>query len=1547
MTRKDARARAVEFPKEWLFLYEYCQVVWCPSGSGSDGFFVVNVYLPTHDHNREIRAEVVEGIFHMISTFRSPTCVCGDFQDPPYSNTSIVEALCKGGWSDAHHEIAAAKGIKPKFTFSARKKGWGDSDPRGKSRIDLFLLSPTFLPLLQDADVFYSAPFPGHAVVSITLNMDVVCAEAFTLVPHKKWDLPPQPKSEEEWEDRESRCLPILVKHSADLIALAQSCDTEGLWSAACTVATEMLNCVCDSLVPCTRGLPPKFKPKKFAQTHSSPHSEQSRLVKLKKRIREASIQNQRILNKLPADTNTCKATVSNICRALNAFGFPYPKTLPQPGTDQMESWLCSVMGFCESRQAQDLKDSDKSKLNNWKTRMRTSTTADRKQIHRWIKDESPSYPRCFKRPDGTITANPQEMLDMVSDRMEAIYNTHKSKDIPQTIQAFKEKYAASIEALRFAFECPEFNHYDLFQLAQKRPSHKASGLDGWLTVELKCLPPCGWYPFMLVMKLAESSGVWPQIVRLVSVSTISKGLGNFDPSLMRAIGVSSVVYSIWSSLRFRQLTTWHVRIAPPTLYGGLQKRKASDSELAFSTDVHGSEEEFCAVLVDRYKCFDLIIPKVALEIARALGLPQPIFRAACAFYDHQIKFFKIGAFFGRRVMSTNAAVQGCSLSILMINAMYSVLAHHVSGMTPEVQFASFVDDCKLWTINQNTEQLQIAFSELSAFDKCIGQQINDGKSIIFTKYQKRAARFLRDVGRGFKTKKNVKSLGFSHTIGKQKNAKIQNQRVEKAIATAARVAALPLSDRDRALHVHANVHAQWVYGTELQPPSKHQFKRLRTAVVRVFHKRRNCMRCPFHFMVTSQDVFLDPWAKWVLHNLRWLRSEFWRDKARLQADLAEIRRRMRAGQANAFDPTRGGRINILGYIFRELRWRISDNDVFLIHREFDTDLKLVLGSTSSFRIETARSVRTWLLRQAPQRQDFGSQDSPKHVDIFLTRFLLDTTFAERRDLQILQRFLERLPKPFDRVRSILKTLLAGSVFTGKRLYAAGIAKSDRCSSCRRSEDHSHLFKFCNLYCKTRPSKESICSMSNDCWHSGIIYESPRVRALRTSLQSAPSSCDPSSPDKVCCPLAFIDGSCFYEKWGVLSSGASAVIFENGHSVSQELPGLYPTSQRAEIGALLLALKHSSGDIRIGSDCAGVVNTFAWLAANKWEQHLLSTVDNADLWSAVVECMRSRPNDRIACFKVKAHISENSSLQPRLWTELNSKADSLAKSIARKVYLSRIDMVHDEICDAVELQSHLISTLWQRFSSTHLPISKDIQPEHNGAGTSIGRPTCAMRIWGKQTCPAQQTSTSSSAGPLNSQAFLDFVRKGVPVPESLQNSVCRSYPRYAAVLRQSFVFTSLPRDILLENISWGSTPRNIPGMTAVIQFIKDGEWYLPNVDDNSRMSWIELVCDFLVNHGFCGGFLTPGMPMSRLTRRMKTYMCKAMQACGVALACVPKTNIHREFLGGDVAGIVGRKKVSYPNALWALFLSDQTRFVLNGSRQANAHWIPNFHALLQ
>ena len=286
------------------------------------------------------------------------------------------------------------------------------------------------------------------------------------------------------------------------------------------------------------------------------------------------------------------------------------------------------------------------------------------------------------------------------------------------------------------------------------------------------------------------------------------------------------------------------------------------DSELEFSTDLHQYEDNMCAIFVDRYKCFDLVIPEVALKIAVELGMPKCVFNAAMGFYSNQSKFFKIGPYFGRKVMSTNAAVQGCSLSIIMVNSMYSVLADHLQRLAPQVRFSSFIDDCKMWTIQPDLSQLKHAFSQLSEFDSAIGQQFNEAKSSTLTKQKKRALRFLRDVGRRLSTKKSVKSLGCSHTIGRKPSAKIQDERVAKAIRTAGRVSCLPISEQHRVLHTHANVHSQWLYGSELQPPSKQMFKRLRTAIIKIFHKKPNSMRCPFHFMASFSDVYVDPWAK-------------------------------------------------------------------------------------------------------------------------------------------------------------------------------------------------------------------------------------------------------------------------------------------------------------------------------------------------------------------------------------------------------------------------------------------------------------------------------------------------------------------------------------------------------------------------------------------------------------------------------------------------------------------------------------------------------------
>ena len=156
----------------------------------------------------------------------------------------------------------------------------------------------------------------------------------------------------------------------------------------------------------------------------------------------------------------------------------------------------------------------------------------------------------------------------------------------------------------------------------------------------------------------------------------------------------------------------------PPSLIGGISGRNAEESEWQLSLDLQDESSEYLAVFLDRFKCFDLVIPQVSLGIASKLGLPSHIHRAALGFYDQQVKFFKLGSAFGRRVMSANSAVKGCSLSILMVNCMYAVFSKHVEAVCPSIAFRSFVDDAKFWALTRHDEHQKMALSEAEQFDE-------------------------------------------------------------------------------------------------------------------------------------------------------------------------------------------------------------------------------------------------------------------------------------------------------------------------------------------------------------------------------------------------------------------------------------------------------------------------------------------------------------------------------------------------------------------------------------------------------------------------------------------------------------------------------------------------------------------------------------------------------------------------------------------------------------------------------------------------------------
>ena len=105
---------------------------------------------------------------------------------------------------------------------------------------------------------------------------------------------PNKPKTQKEWDEREEVCYPVFVKYANKLLEASEALDVEAVWKIANEIATEMINRVCCTSLPPTRGSPPEFRMTAFAQRapcskfHKKARKVASLLVELKKKPLQA-----------------------------------------------------------------------------------------------------------------------------------------------------------------------------------------------------------------------------------------------------------------------------------------------------------------------------------------------------------------------------------------------------------------------------------------------------------------------------------------------------------------------------------------------------------------------------------------------------------------------------------------------------------------------------------------------------------------------------------------------------------------------------------------------------------------------------------------------------------------------------------------------------------------------------------------------------------------------------------------------------------------------------------------------------------------------------------------------------------------------------------------------------------------------------------------------------------------------------------------------------------------------------------------------------------
>ena len=281
------------------------------------------------------------------------------------------------------------------------------------------------------------------------------------------------------------------------------------------------------------------------------------------------------------------------------------------------------------------------------------------------------------------LTATNEEMDEILQKAWDPIFRIYKNQQAP-SFAPFLAEYGKWIET--HPMECKPLKGADLEKVLKKKTS-RACGIDGWRYEELRNLPTNLLDAWASFLNLVEETGTWPDALLAALVTMIPKDPNNTsDPLQQRPITVTSAVYRLWACARLEDVLKWQERWIHHSQYGFRRLHGIFDVIYDLLTQIEdallGGKPLF-GIALDYAKCFDRVPQELTMELVGKLGLHSRILGPLSDVYgrlERRINF-KLGV--GQPFNVTNGILQGCPISIILINALFSVLVKKLDSKPP------------------------------------------------------------------------------------------------------------------------------------------------------------------------------------------------------------------------------------------------------------------------------------------------------------------------------------------------------------------------------------------------------------------------------------------------------------------------------------------------------------------------------------------------------------------------------------------------------------------------------------------------------------------------------------------------------------------------------------------------------------------------------------------------------------------------------------------------------------------------------------------------
>ena len=291
----------------------------------------------------------------------------------------------------------------------------------------------------------------------------------------------------------------------------------------------------------------------------------------------------------------------------------------------------------------------------------------------------------------------------------------HSAEPVPSW-DNFLQKYQHLIPALP-QFSLQPLSAKRLRAVLNKMSSHSAAGLDNWEVRTLKALPDQLLDALCVLYDTIESTGIWPTPLTAGYLCLIPKPDSDGSPASLRPLSILSVVYRLWASTRLQELMIWQESWAHSAQSGFRSGLDCADSwhPLALKVEqalLNGHDLAGC--FLDFEKALNLLpLHEIILPLAVRMGLPQPFVACLSNLYSRPLRVFKHAKGFGSAVSSDRGIVQGCPISVVLLNLLVAVFMRLVDRNLPSVKPRAYADDisCSSSQVHAVSQFLNLAGS--------------------------------------------------------------------------------------------------------------------------------------------------------------------------------------------------------------------------------------------------------------------------------------------------------------------------------------------------------------------------------------------------------------------------------------------------------------------------------------------------------------------------------------------------------------------------------------------------------------------------------------------------------------------------------------------------------------------------------------------------------------------------------------------------------------------------------------------------------------------